>query len=111
MGTVITLPVIMVVPSVSTEYVVAEVEGFERGRPVNPTNMGVWFAYTQDEDTPGLNDWHQGDWDVAHRTYFARGLFGPESEVTLAPGDWVVWLRLVANPERPARRLGLLRVT
>lgn len=106
-----TLPVIDEVPSVSTEYVRAIVYGYESGEQVDPTDLGVWFAFLPEGVSPGLNDWTQGNWDHANQTYFARGLYGPESDVPLDPGDWIVWVRIVSNPERPARRLGILRIT
>lgn len=104
------LPLIAEVPAISTEYVRAIVEGYEGGRLIDPTIMGVQFAFTLGAN-PGLNDWANGTWDNANGTYFARGLFGPGAGRPLAPGDWTVWLRIISNPEQPARRLGVLRTT
>ncbi len=86
-------------------------QGYEHGLLVDPTTLGVWFAFMAEGVDPGIGDWVAGNWDRANQTFFARGLYGPGTDAVLTPGDWVVWLRIVANPEQPARMLGILRIT
>lgn len=105
------LPVLAEVPSLTTEYVRVVVEGWDGGERINPTGLGVQFAFMQGTTEPGENDWVAGDWDTSNETYMARGLFGPNTEAVLTDGDWVVWCRVISTPEQPVRRLGILRIT
>lgn len=100
------------VPSITRESIEVEVEARDRlgGRRVNLASTGVYFAFVAEDAEPRENDWKPGSWEVLNGTYLARFLVGGDG-VPLDPGDWVVWIRVVSNPEQPARPLGILRVT
>lgn len=97
-------------PRISTEYLQVEVEARDRGRRANLLGTGLWFAFAPEGVEPGLNDWHPGQWQSLNGTYVARCLIGAPP-VVLDPGEWVVWVRVVANPEQPARAVGMLKIT
>ena len=113
------LPLLPPVSRLTVEYVRVIVEGWVNGSQVNPTTFGVQFAFTDvvpgaAEETwplPTENDWVTGSWETSNKTYMARGLFGPGTAAALAPGDHVVWCRVISNPEEPVRRLAILRIT
>ncbi len=98
------------IPSASTEYVQVEVSARNSGRSVNLSTLAVWFAFVPEGDEPGPGDWVAGSWEVLNRTYLAQCLVGPDGH-PVPEGDWVVWVRMVANPEKPARDVGMLRIT
>lgn len=43
--------------------------------------------------------------------WWVRLLIGPGGDVTLAPGDWQEWVRIIDNPEQPLRKPGILVIT
>lgn len=98
------------VSSMSTEYVQVDVEARHNGRPHNLSTTAVWFAFVPEGIDPGPGNWVPGSWEVLNRTYVAQCLIGPGGN-PVAEGDWVVWVRVIANPEVPVRPVGLLRVT
>lgn len=100
------------IPGLSTEYVTVEVEARRRGRRVNLTSTAVQFAFTAEGSEPGVGDWHAGVWEALNGTYLAMCLVGPGAGgVPLGDGRWLAWVRVVSNPEQPARLLGILEVT
>lgn len=109
------LPLIGKITRASTEYVKVPVETWDdAGDKVDPTDLVVQFAATPidttDDSTPNPDpgDWNAGEWSQANRTYFAKGLVGPDGGLDLAVGEWAVWVRVISVPERPARKVGRL---
>lgn len=99
------VPVIGTIPTTSTEYVKVPVSAFDEGLPVDPTSLVVNFATTEGA-VPSGGDWFAGEWETANETYLALGLVGPFA----AAGEYVVWVRVDATPERPVRKVGRLIV-
>lgn len=97
-------------PSISTEYVQVQVDAISRGRRVNLSALGVQFAYTTETAEPGVGDWVPGTWENLNGTYLAQWLIGPGG-TPIPEGDWLVWIRVVSNPEQPIRPVGLVRIT
>lgn len=85
------------------------------GSPYNPTGDAVFLAFMASPPAadPGAGDWHPGTWDVpAVGVYLAQCLVGPDNGgVALGRGDYVIWARVVDNPEIPTEAVDLLRIT
>jgi hypothetical protein len=93
----------------STEYVQVDVTA--DGGVYDPTAGPVAMAFVV-SGNPGSGDWNTGSWDVPTTGgYVAQCLVGPGSGgVALAPGTYVIWLKVTDNPEVPVRAVGLLVV-
>lgn len=98
------------IPSISREYITVEVEARRHGRRLDLNGTGVQFAFVPAGEEPGVGDWVAGDWESVQGVYLARCMVGPGG-ANPGAGDWVAWIRVVSNPEQPARVLGILRVT
>lgn len=96
-------------PALSTQYLRAKVTRWV-GAIVPPSTFGVEFAFTSNESIPP-SVWHVGDWEVVGGSTYARVLVGPEADVELAPGHYIVWIRIEAVPEQIVRNLGSLEIT
>lgn len=101
----------MNISSLSTEYIKVPVTATVSGVAINPTTDTVQFAFTAADVNPVLADWKSGTWETSGGVYYARCLVGPAGTVTLAAGDYWVWLKVTDNPEVPVRAVGALRVT
>lgn len=77
--------------------------------PTAPCEMAI-LPYTGDNlnDEPQDDDWTEAENYGAG----ARLLVGPGSPFgVMTEGDYVVWVRVTANPEQPVMRAGILNVT
>ena len=108
------------ISSVSREYVLVNVHAERDNGKVDPTQYPVEFAFIEqdnnrgstDTQEPDSSDWVKGSWetDEAGNTY-AKTLVGSNSASPLTDGNWNVWVRVSAPPERPARKVDILTVT
>lgn len=95
----------MLIPATSTEYLHIPVTlpaGFDTG--VTPVRVAV-VAHRAD---PADSEWHMAEWVGAE----ARILIGPTTAVTLAPGDYRVWINIdPPGSENVVRKSGVLSIT
>ena len=92
----------LVIPSVSLEYLHVPVAGATGAQPVELAviDSGV--------EEPAEDDWMPADeWDGTT----AKLLIGPDGTLELEDGTYRVWVRVTATPEIPVIRSGLLRIT
>lgn len=101
------------ISSLSLEYVLVAVTATINGANYNPTVDAVQFAFTPIGTNP--TTWYSGSWDTGPvpgtATYNAKCLVGPGGTVTLATGQYNVWIRITDSPEIPARNTGQLAIT
>lgn len=102
--------------SLSLEFVDAAVTVTVGGNPLNPTGDTVQFAFLPDGVKPGVGDWKTGSWDTTQprptgNAYMAQCLVGPGGTVTLAPGTYTMWIKILDSPEVPVSSYGLLTIT
>jgi len=67
----------------------------------NPTGDVVQFAFMPPRIKPADSDWHAGTWTTnPGPEYMAQCLVGPRTGgVVLAVGEYVIWVKVVDNPE------------
>ncbi|GAC1519390.1 MAG: hypothetical protein NVS2B16_25650 [Chloroflexota bacterium] len=99
----------------SLEYVRVAVATSLSGASVNPTGDVVQMAFTVPGTSPIASDWKTASWEIdattTPSTYYARALVGPGAGViTLTPGTWDAWIKIVDNPEIPAKHSGPIQV-
>jgi hypothetical protein len=93
----------------STEYVRVPVFASTAGQPVNPTSYAVSMAFTTAYAAP--TEWETASWDTTQvGTYVAQCLIGPTGQVTLTPGTYYVWLKILASVETVIEPAGEVRV-
>jgi hypothetical protein len=93
----------------STEYVRVPVFASAAGVPVNPTSYAVSMAFTTTYAAPTA--WQSAGWDITQiGGYVAQCLIGPNGVVTLAPGTYYVWLKILASIETVIEPAGEVRV-
>ena len=88
----------------STEYVRVSVA---TNPPTDPTTDDVSLAFLEAGTEPTDPDWIAGTWETVSGTYYARVLVGPDGHA-LDVGSYIVWLKVVDNPEEPVRKAGKL---
>lgn len=95
----------MVIPATSTEYLHVPVTA-PAGTDVS--GMPVRIAVVAHRADPADDEWHDAEWaDSA-----ARILVGPDSSLTLATGDYRVWINVdPPGAESIVRKAGILTVT
>ena len=64
---------------------------------------------------PAGGDWKTASWETdattTPPTYYARCLVGPGGTVPLAPGTYMIWLKITDAPEIPARPVAPITIT
>ncbi|RCH70454.1 hypothetical protein DT019_02915 [Streptomyces sp. SDr-06] len=100
----------------SLQYVQASVIATVGGNPLNPTGDVVQFAFLTGSGTPTGPDWKAGSWDGTQprppgNAYLAQCLVGPGGTVTLTPGTYTIWIKIMDSPEIPVINVGLLTIT
>jgi hypothetical protein len=108
--------VALVISSASLEYVRVRVAATASGAVVNPTADVVKMAFKQADAEPTGGDWKAATWETDATNplkpiYYARCLVGPAGTITLADGEWAVWVQVTDSPEIPVRRCGKLAVS
>ena len=65
------------------------------------------MAFVAEFAQPQDADWIAGDWEAGGPPFFATMLVGPGADQLggkeLAAGDYVVWVKVVDQPEIPVR--------
>jgi hypothetical protein len=93
---------VLIVPSVSREYLHVPVSGATADEPVELA------VIDEGAEEPAEGDWMPADvWDGTT----AKLLIGPGGTLDLVDGTYRVWVRVTALPEVPVIRSGLLRIT
>lgn len=96
----------------STEYVKVQVAPTINGVLADPTSDQVRMAFVVPGSAPpGSSDWLAGSWETAGTKYYARCLIGPAGTVTLAPGEYRVYLKISDDPEIPIVDCGQIEIT
>ncbi len=100
--------------SLSLEYVRLPVSAKDSGAVVNPTADAVAMAFMA-SGPPAGGDWKTASWETdattTPPTYYARCLVGPGGTVPLAPGTYMIWLKITDAPEIPARPVAPITIT
>lgn len=106
-------PVLLSLPSITLEYVRIPVTASSQGLFVNPTTNTVQMAFIVGSSAPQSGDWKTATWDQTAQpttTYVAQCLVGPGGTITLAVGQYQVWLKLIDLPEIIERPAGVLNI-
>lgn len=108
------MPADLTLSSLATEYVQVPVAVTIAGAPYNPTGDAVFMQFVPasgNQEPSGT--WNSGNWvTTAQNTYIAQCLVGPANGgVSLTPGAYVVWVKIVDNPEVPVQPAGTLAIT
>jgi hypothetical protein len=109
------------VSDLSTEFVKVRVDANVDGDPLyNPTGDSVAFAFVARDAEPTSGDFVQGSWETQSNVtpnnttyiYKARCLVGPAGGfITLAQGNYDVYVKITDNPEVPVKFVGILEVS
>lgn len=90
---------------ISLERVQAIISADSGGLPYNPTAATVEFAFLESaRANPASGDWKTGSWDTTRiGTYAAQCKVGSGGAVSLAIGEYYVWIRITdaASGETP----------
>ena len=99
------------ISSESLEYVRVPVSATDNGASVDPTDDTVNMAFLASGIEPDVADWQTAEWETDNGTYYARCLVGPGGTIELENGKYVVWVKIIDNPEIPVRSVGTLQIT
>lgn len=67
---------------------------------------GIEFAFIPGGTRPVESDWVHGEWAGFGGSFYARVLIGPESDIPLGVGDYVVWSRYTKPPQKIIQAIG-----
>jgi hypothetical protein len=79
--------------------------------PNDLSTSGAQVAMKAAGDRPVVEDWATGTLVQENGVWWVRVLVGPGGDITLTPGDWQEWVRILDNPEQPLRKPGVLVIT
>lgn len=97
--------------SLSTEYVQAPVTAGMVPDITNPTTGTVSMAFLTSNANPQTSDWQTASWYTSPvGGYFAQCLVGPTGAITLAPGVYYQWIKIVLAPQTIVIPVGQLEV-
>jgi hypothetical protein len=103
---------VLTISSLSTEYVQTLVTQDMTPDITNPTTGAVSMAFLASTANPGNSDWQTGSWYTSPAGgYYAQCLVGPTGAITLAPGRYYQWIKIVAAPQTIILPVGMLEVT
>lgn len=96
----------------STQYILVPVNVTQNGITYNPTSDTVQFAFMpQATQVPGNSDWVAGSWSAVPSNilypYSARCLIGPGGAISLGIGTYVIYVKIIDNPETPVLQASL----
>lgn len=95
--------------SLSTEMYPIRVTATDyAGNPVDPSSDIVQIAFVGIGAEPVTGDWHTATWLSSEVVGI---LVGPAPALAVAEGDHSAWVKVTDDPERPAREVGVLRIT
>lgn len=100
----------VVVYRLSTEDIFIPITVTMQGNPYDPTGDEVYFGFVSNlGDTPS---WNQGSWTTEDGVYYATCLVGPDNNgVSLDPGTYYTWVKIVDDPEVPVLFGGYTRIS
>ena len=80
---------------------------------INPTSDTVVMAFlaVPPPTQPTSLQWQTATWLSTSAPYTALCLVGPGGTITLAQGQWYVWIKITASPEIPVKYAGILQVS
>ena len=100
------------ISSLATEYVQTLVTQDMTPDITNPTTGTVSMAFLASTANPGTSDWQAGSWYTSPAgAYYAQCLVGPSGVITLAPGNYYRWLKIVFAPQTIILPVGMLEIT
>jgi hypothetical protein len=103
---------VLTISSLATEYVQQLVTQDMTPDITNPTTSAVSMAFLASTANPGTSDWQVGSWYTSPAgAYYAQCLVGPTGTITLAPGRYYRWIKIVAAPQTIILPVGMLEVT
>lgn len=99
------------IPETSLEFVEFQVTSDD-----NPTGNIVEVAALSTANSteygePVETDWVTAAWVTRNGKHYVQALVGPTSTLELDAGDYWLWTRITADPERPVRNVGLVIIT
>ena len=79
---------------------------------INPTGSTVQMAFLAlpPPTQPAANQWQAAIWQSTSQPFTALCLVGPNGTITLAAGQWYVWVKITGSPEIPVKFAGVLQV-
>jgi hypothetical protein len=100
----------------ATEYILIPVSASKAGASYNPTGDVVQFAFMPTPtQVPQSGDWQAGAWDTDSPNilypYTAKCLVGPAGTINLGIGTYIIYVKIVDNPEIPVLVAGQLSVS
>jgi hypothetical protein len=99
----------------ATMYYLVPVSAVQAGAPLNPAGLTVQFAFMPTPtQVPQNTDWVGGSWDTVTSNilypYSAKCLIGPSGTIALGVGTYVVYMKIISNPETPVLIVGQLEI-
>jgi len=102
------------ISALSTEPVRYAVSAVIGGASYDPTTDAVQYAFIPFGRSPTGPDWLTGTWTTVTGPpvqYVAECLIGPvNGGIVLAPGMYVIWLKVTDSPSVPVRDVGTLQI-
>lgn len=102
---------------INVEALSSEILGVRVTTPEDPTDSPVYFNFAALGTAPSEASWVVGTWfgtwdEVTKRVVvLTPTLPSPESIVTLAKGNWVMWVKWTSGVQNPVKRAGYVAVT
>jgi len=95
----------VVIPASSTEYLHVPVTA---PAGTDLTDAPVRIAVVSHRSNPAADEWQIAEWAAGE----ARILIGPDTDITLDPGDYRVWINIdPPGSENVVRKAGILSVS
>lgn len=99
----------------STQYVFIPVQATRSGAAYNPTGDSVQMAFMPTAtQVPGNSDWVAASWDTNTTSvlfpYSVKCLVGPAGVINPGLGTYVMYIKVVDNPEVPVLLAGQLQI-
>lgn len=102
---------VIAIAAVSTVYLPVNVTALLGGSPFNPTSSVVQFAFIAGPNEPQTSDWHNGAWASTNAPYVAQILIGPANGGLVLPlGSYIIWVKVISNPQVPVFSVGTLEI-
>lgn len=96
----------LTLPHQTSETIRVRVSAWDEGVMIDPRTYPVWWAIMDGAEDPGDDDWHAAGWEASGPPYWTR--YRVED---LAPGSYLVWIKVEAEAETPVRTVGRLQMT
>ncbi len=104
----------LTISALSSEYVRVSVAAAVNGTDIDPTGDTVQMAFVPQGAVPAVSDWKTASWEtdatVQPPIHYVRAVVGPTGIITLTPGVFDTYVKVVDNPELPVKNAGQMRV-